>query len=421
MIGNPGRRALGRAVCWVAAVASLGMISAAARASERPTNPHEVKAKLQKYESDYYTIFTDLDIEVVREAAARLRAMAEEYNRRTKGFAGTMTKKFPFYLFSNSPDYYAAGGPKDSSGVYTGGSLMAAAPKGSPNDRVWHVVQHEGFHQFAHVVISSRLPVWVSEGLAEYFGEGIWTGDGIVTGVMPSSKLDRVQKSIKENQVLPFQEMVGINQKDWNDKVGTPDGTRNYEQAWAMVHFLVHAEDGKYRKEFSGFMVDVSRGKSARQAFADRFGGDMQAFEKRYRDWWASMGENPTADAHTQATVATLTSFLARGTAMGLKFQNAEDFFAAAKDGKLDVDPKKNPRLTYLWLPPSLLTKTLPKAGALGEWSLQLPEKGTPKLLLKQAGGKTFTGTFALPPGKSPEVSVTMEAPKPATLPAAQP
>ena len=33
------------------------------------------------------------------------------------------------------------------------------------------------------------MPTWLNEGLAEYFGEGIFTGDGFVTGVISPERL----------------------------------------------------------------------------------------------------------------------------------------------------------------------------------------------------------------------------------------
>jgi len=387
-------------------------------AQEMTTNPREAKAKLQKYETEYYIIHADLDVDTVREAAARLRAMAEEYHRRTRGFAGTVTRKLPFYLFANSEDYFAAGAPKDSAGVFNGSNLMAIAPR-QFGDRGWFVIQHEGFHQFAATVISPRLPVWVNEGLADYFGEGIWTGDGLVTGVIPSlahggSRLQTIQRHIKDNELLPFDEMLSMSRKEWNDKLGEKDVHRNYCQAWAMVHFLVHADDGKYRKEFSGFIVDVAQGKGGKQSFTDRFGRDVPGFEKRFKEWWVAQDGNSSSDQYTQATVATLTSFLARAQAMKMTFKTAEDFFRAALDGKLAIDGKTYPRL---WLPSTLLTSAMRRASQLKYWYLDTADKTPPKLVLKQPDGKVFTGSFTLPEGKSPQVNVAIEAPKPASQP----
>ena len=60
--------------------------------------------------------------------------------------------------------------------------------------RTWHTVQHEGFHQFAHVVIRGDLPIWVNEGLAEYFGEAVFTGDGFVSGVIPPTAMTGIRR-----------------------------------------------------------------------------------------------------------------------------------------------------------------------------------------------------------------------------------
>ena len=37
---------------------------------------------------------------------------------------------------------------------------------GHVGSRTWHVVQHEGFHQFVFAVIRGEIPTWVNEGLA---------------------------------------------------------------------------------------------------------------------------------------------------------------------------------------------------------------------------------------------------------------
>src|SRR5262249_41625793 len=163
-------------------------------------------------------------------AAARITAMAEEYHERTKGFAGQITKKLPFYLYSQAEDYYAAGGMKGSAGVFDPRTqkLMAI---GDPRlgDERWRIVQHEGFHQFAMAVIRGDLPIWVNEGMAEYFGESIFTGDGYVTGIVPPSRGARIKKWIAEGNALSIQEMMKLRHETWNAQLSLV----NYDQAWS--------------------------------------------------------------------------------------------------------------------------------------------------------------------------------------------
>ena len=305
---------------------------------------------LKEYQTRYYVITTDHDTETVREAAARLTAMAEEYHRRTKDFSGKIRTRLPFYLFSTMTGFRETGGR--GAGLYTGKALLAHLPKGGRQD-VWHVVQHEGFHQFVDKVIRGHIPIWVNEGLAEYFG------DGFVTGVIPRARLRRIRSAIRNDRFKPVLDFLLLGNNEWRAELDM----RNYDQAWSMVHFLVHAEDGRYRDVFSAFIRDISGGRVTSQAFRDRFGRDLDAFRLAYDKWWLSLPDDPTRDRYTQAVCETLTSFLARAHSQGRTFETAEEFFTASRAGQPPCPAKQ-------WLPPTLLEEALVKSPRLGRWSI---------------------------------------------------
>jgi len=376
--------------------ALAGVLLAAASAPAAP--PARAAPKLKTYQTKYYVIHSDLDLETVREAAARLTAMAEEYHRRTKGFSGAIRKRLPFYLFADAGDYHAAGGVPGSSGVFGGGRLMAVVPR-ERRRGLWKTVQHEGFHQFAASVISRKLPPWVNEGLAEYFGHAIWTGDNYVTGLIPPQRLRRLKKTINSKRLRPFVDMITMTQAEWNARLEP----RNYDQAWSMVHFLVHGDGGKYQKSFAQFINDVARGRPWRLAFIRRFGREVDDFQQRYGRWWTSLGENPTVERYTLATVQTLTSYLARAFAQRQRFDDAGAFFEAARAGELKVSAGR-------WLPPRLLDEALKQAQGLGRWSLDTA-RSRPGLVLVGQDGVIFTGRFVLRGAEAAAVSVTVLAP----------
>jgi len=373
-------------------VALAGALPATSAPAAPPTG---AASKLKTYRTKYYVIHSDLDLETVREAALRLTTMAEEYHRRTKGFSGTIRKRLPFYLFADPSDYRASGGIAGTSGIYLGGSLMAVAPR-DRRQGLWKVIQHEGFHQFAATVISRKLPPWVNEGLAEYFGQAVWTGDNYITGLIPPSRLRRLQKAINGKRLRAFLEIITMTQTEWNARLER----RNYDQAWSMVHFLVHGDGGKHQKSFARFINDVARGRPWRLVFIRRFGRDVDAFQQRYVRWWTSLGENPTAGKYTLAIVQTLTSYLARASARRQRLDDAEDFFRIARAGELKAPPEQ-------WLPPRLLDETLKQAQELGTWSLDTG-RSPPGLVLVRPDGVAFTGRFVLRGEGVEAVSVTV-------------
>lgn len=348
-------------------------------AGDEPAKAPQTKPSLQRTDTKYYVIHSDLPRDMVREAAARMTAMAEEYHRRTKGFGGTIRQRLPFYLFSRAEDYQAAGGMAGTAGVYKGDRLMAIAPADRAS-RAWHVIQHEGFHQFASWRISRQLPTWINEGLAEYFGFGVWTGDGFVTGVVSARQLKRLQALLRGGSLLGFEQMISMSRQQWNQQIRG----ENYVQAWAMVHFLVHADGGKYRDALADHIDDIARNRPADASFRARFGRNVEAFQKRFGQWWAD--QKPTDDLYARATVEKLTSFLARAAVAKQTFKTVGEFFAAAREGTLQAPD------TY-FLPPGLLADGLAESKGAGVWSIQHGGAGD-MLVLQRPDGKILRGRF---------------------------
>jgi hypothetical protein len=395
---RPYRTATAWLTALIAATALLGGASGARGDIDLPKD-------YRKFQTPYYIMYTDLPIEKAREAAVRMTCMAEEYHSRTKGFGGAIKRKLPFLLCSSRSDYQKLGGVPGSAGVYIYGRALMAVGSGSS---MWHVVQHEGFHQFVHMVIGGRIPIWVNEGLAEYFGSGIWTGDGLVTGVANPRRVRRVQGHIKGKKILPMLQMLKMTHKEWNAKLAM----RNYDQAWSMVHFLVHAEEGKYRKAFGKFINDISRGRDWERSYVRRFGKDTDAFEKKYSEYWMNWKKDSYEDRVSRAIVETLTSYLARAELLGQQHTDVKSFFEAVSKGNAQVDPKKRPRL---WLPNSLGQGAVKRANSRGEWSLTRPEEGESgkvTLTLTAKDGTVFKGTYTLPRGKRPDVDVNIAQPE---------
>jgi hypothetical protein len=374
-----------------------------------------VPADMKRYETKYYVMFTDITEDEAREAAIRMTKMAEEYHARTQDFSGAIRQKFPFYLFREASDYYASGAMKGSAGVFDGSTLRAIAGE-KVGGRTWHVVQHEGFHQFAHAVIGTgTMPMWANEGLAEYFGEAVFTGDGFVSGVMPPFRVKRLKRAVEGDAIRPVSEMMRLSNAQWNGELNIA----NYDQAWAMVQFLAHGDGGKYQKAFSRFMGAIGGGQDAARAWAANFGNDAGAsgFEREFKRWITELDDNPTADKYCEGTVAKLTSFLARASIAGQKFESLDAYVAAAKAG--DVKGAKDD-----WLPPALLDEAVrevevfQKGGfefALG--SEPVGRNTQPTVTAKLPDGTVLTGRYKVRGGKVDSVSVDRPAPakKPTT------
>ncbi len=344
--------------------------------------PARAAGKLKVYQSRFYTIHSDMPREVVQEAMLRLDAMAVEYANRLRGFAPRSARRMDFYLFRNAEDYYRAGGMPGSAGVYTGNRLMAIGGE-RISEGLWHVLQHEGLHQFLHQVIRGDIPVWVNEGLAEYFGEAIFVGDGFVTGIVRPERMRRVQALIRGNQVLSVAEMMQMSHDKWNALLRG----RNYDQAWSMIQFLAHGDGGRYQRPFNRFLADLAHGARWEHAWQRNFGTGTAAFERRWKQYWLNMTEADTVLRRAEAVLHVVTAFYARAASQRQTFRNWDEFVAAVQAGRLRQPPEDR-------LPGHLLDWALGQARGLGRW--QIRKRVGWEVVCKLADGRELTGRFKL-------------------------
>lgn len=396
------KRLAERSVLVVALLLTSGAaISTRAAGQSKPAADKNKPPVMRQVKTPYYTIYTDIDDdELVREAAVRMTAMGQEYARRISGFGARVHWRLPFYLFSRMEDYLRAGGPKGTWGVYLGTRLMAVAAKGQQS-RTWFLIQHEGFHQYLGAAMPRKIPVWLKEGLAEYFGHGIWTGDGFVMGAVPRYRLLRVKIQIKVGKVMALADLLKMNDEAWKEQMTN----LNYDQAWSLIHFLIHGQDGRYRKAFGDFLTDVGRGRPWEAAFVRQFGGDTKALQERHDRWWLSQEMNPTPQVYATAVVQTLTSFLGRAVAKGQRIKDFEDFRAKAAAGELACREDQ-------WLPPKLLAQAMRVSRKYRNWRI-VRTGAYPSIVLTDRDGGVYTGTFIVRRGRAARIAVAVKpAPK---------
>jgi hypothetical protein len=305
----------------------------------------------------------------------------------------------PLYLYKEIDDYLKAGGIDGTGGVYDGEKLMAVTlrrPDGVISLSTWNIVQHECFHQFIHAAVGNgnNVPMWADEGLAEYFGQGLFTGDDFEVGLIPNTRLIRLQAMLKDRKHSPLARFTALTREQWNQQIEM----RNYDQAWSLVHFLAHADDARLRPAFENYMRDVSRGGDPAKAFA-RHLGPAPDLEARWRDWWLALPDHPTGDLYDRATLEILTSFLARAHAAGQRFDSFDAFARTPPADLRQPDDR--------WLPPTLFGMAVAESHKIramaGAFALVRTAEGPPALLLATPNGARLTGRFTLSPTNTPQ------------------
>jgi hypothetical protein len=299
--------------------------------------------ELRTLRSAHYLVHTDLDTALAEELAKRLDAMYDEYARRLSIFdAPNPDKKFEVYLFAKREDFMRLTQNRFANvgGVFMPGrNVLAGFLEGQGRDGMRRVMQHEAFHQFVHMVISPDLPTWLNEGLAQYFEEGIWNGSHFAFGQVPPRRLRQLKHDIEKKQLISFREMLTMTHDQWEKGLvsDASRGATQYNQAWAMTHFLIHGANGedRYRPRLIDMLRRLHAGESGTNAFVAAFSRNVDGFQDRFEEFAATLEATPEATLIERQSV--LADMLGEFLRSGRQFSDVRAFRdeAAAKRARI--------------------------------------------------------------------------------------
>ncbi len=142
------------------------------------------------------------------------------------------------------------------------------------------------FHEYTHFLIDntlgrSKIPTWLSEGLANYYERLEIKGDNRVElGNKSLSHLNLVQKT----ELIPFEDFLKVNYS-LLDQQNEEEIKLFYAQSWAMIHYLIHGNSGARKAQLTHFLDLLMNGKKSVEAFRTAFQTDYQKIENELRNY----------------------------------------------------------------------------------------------------------------------------------------
>ena len=288
----------------------VGVLLAASAHAEVPT--------LHRFNSRAYNIQTNLSRREVRPFADHMDKVFAAYRQRFEGFRARDTGDMPLILLRTRQQYMQYMQRRDVNAKNSGGMFFVLGDESGlvtwtadrPRSKTFEVLQHEGFHQFAHNYLGRRLPIWINEGLAEYFQDAVVVGRKMEIGLADARRIQIVKNALRDGDAVRFSELINIDHDQWRRTLRTAPkrATLLYAQSWSVVYFLIHGDDQKYQSAFNTYLNLVSRGKQSRAAFQQAFGVESLA---PAADRWRAFAKRQQPDALNVAL--TRLQFLGRG------------------------------------------------------------------------------------------------------------
>jgi tetratricopeptide (TPR) repeat protein len=137
-------------------------------------------------------------------------------------------------------------------------------------------------HEYVHLLVEANIPaapLWLNEGLAEFFASGRFDEAPVVFG-LPHAGYLRV---LRTRDWLPLEDVVTATRGA--ALVGDANTSATfYAQAWALVHYLKLGHRGRHANQLTSFMARVGQGMAPLHAAEDSF-GDLKGLERALRSY----------------------------------------------------------------------------------------------------------------------------------------
>jgi tetratricopeptide (TPR) repeat protein len=160
---------------------------------------------------------------------------------------------------------------------------------------------HTIYHEYTHALLFlnfKHLPLWVSEGVAEFFGNSTVGERDVRTGTADKGHLFLLSKS----EWLPMDGLLGATQASpfYNER---NPASIFYAEAWAVAHYLLADAQARHEQLLGKYLAAWARSGDQVAAGREAFGDLAQFAEKvkkyvRSTDWRAGFALPAQADAN---------------------------------------------------------------------------------------------------------------------------
>ena len=139
------------------------------------------------------------------------------------------------------------------------------------------------FHEYVHQHLMNTapgVPLWLNEGLAEFYGSFVQANGEAVLGAPISNYIHL----LRSQQLLPLTTLftIGNDSPHYNEQAKSGIF---YAQSWALVHYLMMGDGGRRQQQFKRFLSLAFAGDSTGKAVQDAFGVSLEALEKDSQEY----------------------------------------------------------------------------------------------------------------------------------------
>jgi tetratricopeptide (TPR) repeat protein len=152
--------------------------------------------------------------------------------------------------------------------------------------------ERTAFHEYTHLLVNLKfgsLPLWLSEGLATYFGGIRLEGTRFALGEWRPD----YETTLRQSGFIPLHVLMEV---DADSPYYNAESRmeRFYAESWLLVHYLFHGDQGLYRARLELFIELLRDQVPQEDALEEAFGLNYAGLESRLRRYHAHHSFSPS-------------------------------------------------------------------------------------------------------------------------------
>ncbi len=230
--------------------------------------------------SPHFTVVSDAGEKQARRIADQFEQIREVFQNAFPKLRADLNEPVTIFALKNEdsmkvllPAYWEVKGHMHPGGLYIAGEdkhcvVVRANIEG---DNAYEVVYHEYAHALENLNFQG-LPLWLSEGLAEFLGNSRIHESFVEIGV-PAPHLLRV---LHENKLIPIDVLLQV---DHTSPYYNEDNRASmfYAESWTLVHYLMMDPEARQEQLLQNFLTAYQTSGNSVEAAQKSF-GDLKKF-----------------------------------------------------------------------------------------------------------------------------------------------
>lgn len=243
-------------------------------------------AKEIKKETTHFSIQSNCEQNFVDGVAKHIELIYAKYNSIFPPISKTKDK-FRVIVFSTVQEYLDYGSPPRTGGYYMDFTRKLVLWKQAKESDTLNVLYHEAFHQFLAYYLD-HAPQWFNEGHGDYFAPSHFNASNRQMEIRTNPwRLGLIQAAANAGEYQPFPRIMQMSKGEMYDPRTV---SVNYAQAWSMVYFFWHYQNGKYARLMADYFRYLMKEEDIKGAYESIFGKlNMAQIEGEWRSFVLSL------------------------------------------------------------------------------------------------------------------------------------